>query len=116
MKSILTLLVILALATVCQAQQRKTDDSLLLEYYQGQRFADALTYLKSIYAEPVADTKELSRLAYTANMARLLPEAESYYQRIYDQDSVNLTVLYNIASINQRRGNYNKAEFYFKSW
>ena len=115
MKSILTSLVfILTLATLCQAQQRKTDDSLLLEYYQSQRFAEALTYLKSIYAEPVADAKELSRLAYTANMARLLPQAEGYYQRIYDQDSVNLSALYNIASINQRRSNFNKAEFYFK--
>jgi tetratricopeptide (TPR) repeat protein len=116
MKSILLSLVfILTSATLCQAQQsRKTDDALLLEYYQNQRFAEALTYLKSIYTEPVADLKELSRLAYTSNMARSLPEAEGYYQRIYSLDSVNLSVLYNIASINQRRGNNSKAELYFK--
>ncbi|MES2375224.1 MAG: tetratricopeptide repeat protein [Bacteroidota bacterium] len=93
---------------------RKTDDALLLEYYQNQRFADALSYLKTIYTEPVTDAKELSRLAYTAALAKLLPDAEGYYQRVYDRDSTNQSVLYNLASINQRRGNNNKAELYFK--
>ncbi|MDB5004795.1 MAG: tetratricopeptide repeat protein [Mucilaginibacter sp.] len=105
----------IAVINICHAQQaRKADDALLLEYYQNQRFADALTYLKGIYTEPVTDTKELSRLAYTSAMAHLLPDAEGFYQRVYDKDSTNLTVLYNLASINQRRGNNNKAEVYFK--
>jgi tetratricopeptide (TPR) repeat protein len=104
-----------ALFNICHAQQaRKTDDALLLEYYQNQRFADALTYLKSIYTEPVTDSKELSRLAYTSAMAHLLPDAEGFYQRVYDKDTTNIAVLYNLASINQRRGNNNKAEIYFK--
>ncbi|NNU32989.1 tetratricopeptide repeat protein [Mucilaginibacter sp. S1162] len=85
-----------------------------MEYYQNQRFADALSYLKSIYTEPVTDTKELSRLAYTSAMAKLLPAAADYYQRIYDSDSTNQSVLYNLASINQRRGNSKSAELYFK--
>lgn len=102
-------------ATEGRAQEtRKTDDALLLEYYQNQRFAEALSYLKSIYTEPVTDAKELTRLAYTAVMAKLLPDAADYYQRVYDRDSTNQSVLYNLASINQRRGNNNKAEFYFK--
>ncbi|MFD2147239.1 tetratricopeptide repeat protein [Mucilaginibacter antarcticus] len=111
----ITLIIIAITATFCRAQQtRQTDDALLLEYYQSQRYAEALTYLKSTYAEPVADSKELSRLAYSANMARLLPEAEGYYQRIYDKDSSNVSVLFNLANINQRRGNNPKAEVYFK--
>jgi tetratricopeptide (TPR) repeat protein len=116
MKPILiSLLFILFVVPFGYAQQtRKTDDALLLEYYQNQRFADALTYLKSIYTEPVTDAKELSRLAYASNMARLLPEAEGYYQRIYNQDSTSVAVLYNLANIYQRRGNLNKAEIYFK--
>jgi tetratricopeptide (TPR) repeat protein len=112
---LLVLIFILTEHTLVSAQQtRQTNDALLLDYYQNQRFANALTYLKSIYTEPVTDAKELSRLAYTANMAHAFSEAEDYYQRIYNQDSVNVSVLYNIASINQRRGNNNKAELYFK--
>ncbi|MDB4927084.1 tetratricopeptide repeat protein [Mucilaginibacter sp.] len=105
---------LLVLLTNLFAQSRRADDALLLDYYQGQHFADALTYLKGVYPEPVNDARELSRLAYTSNMAGMLPDAESYYQRIYDKDSTNQSVLYNIAVINQRRGNNTKAEFYYR--
>ncbi|MDB5032122.1 tetratricopeptide repeat protein [Mucilaginibacter sp.] len=115
MKTLLpTSLLLLVLLTNSFAQSRRADDALLLDYYQGQRFADALTYLKGVYTEPVTDTKELSRLAYTSAMAHLLPEAEDFYQRIYNKDTTNIAVLYNLASINQRRNNNLKAEFYFK--
>jgi tetratricopeptide (TPR) repeat protein len=116
MKFIPTLfLIAICFTSICCAQQtRATNDALLVEYYQNQRFADALTYLKNIYTEPVTDAKELSRLAYVSSMARLLPDAEGYYHRVYDLDSTNTSVLYNLANINQRRGNNNKAEFYFK--
>ncbi|MGF7077893.1 tetratricopeptide repeat protein [Mucilaginibacter sp. UYCu711] len=111
----ISLVFLVIFATESRAQEtRKTDDALLLEYYQNQRFAEALSYLKSIYTEPVTDAKELTRLAYTAAMAKLLPDAADYYQRVYDRDSTNQSVLYNLANINQRRGNNNKAEFYFK--
>jgi tetratricopeptide (TPR) repeat protein len=108
------LLSFILFTTAANAQSRKTDDALLLEYYQNQHFADALTYLKGIYAEPVNDINELSRLAYTSAMANRLPDADNFYQRLYDKDSTNKSVLYNLASINQRRGNVVKAEIYFK--
>lgn len=112
---ILSVFLFIATIAVCNAQQaRKADDALLLEYYQNQRFADALTYLKSIYIEPVTDVKELSRLAYTSAMAHKLPESEGYYQQMYDKDTTNVSVIYNLANINQRRNNNSKAEFYFK--
>jgi hypothetical protein len=57
--------------------QTKVDDALLLDYYQNQRFAEAADYLKTVYTEPITDLKALSQLAYTANMAGRLPEAES---------------------------------------
>ncbi|PJJ84612.1 tetratricopeptide repeat protein [Mucilaginibacter auburnensis] len=97
-------------------ETRKTDDALLLDYYQGGRYAEALTYLKTVYAEPVSDAKELTRLAYTASMANKLPEAEAYYQQIYNRDTTNKTSLYNMATINQRRGNNFKAESYLKKY
>ena len=47
MKLIFTsLLLFIATYTTCLAQQaRKTDDALLLEYYQNNRFAEAFNYL-----------------------------------------------------------------------
>jgi tetratricopeptide (TPR) repeat protein len=118
MKQLLTCLIFfVAMNTGLHAQQaRKTDDSLLLDYYQSQRFTDALTYLKGIYTEPVTDRKELSNLAYTAAMANKLTDAEVFYRRIYDIDTTNITALYNIAGINQRRGNQAKAAGYYKKF
>ncbi len=64
MKScILFLLTFLTLTTF--AQQQKADDALLLEYYQNQRFGDALDYLKKMYPEPVTDLKTLSSACHT---------------------------------------------------
>ena len=83
-------------------QPAKADETLLLEYYQSQRFADAADYLKKTYPEPVTDTKALTQLAYTSQMAGKLADAEGYYQRIYDRDSTNITVLFNLGAINIR--------------
>jgi len=113
MKYIFSTLLLLCLHIGAFAQN-KADDALLLDYYQNQRFADAADYLKSVYAEPVTDTKALSQLAYTTNMAGRLPEAEAYYQRIYDIDSTRLGTLFSLGNINMRRGNTIKAELYYK--
>jgi tetratricopeptide (TPR) repeat protein len=114
-KSIGYLLVFSLLPMVLLAQQaNKPDDALLLDYYQNQRFKEASDYLKTIYTEPVAGTKALAQLAYTANMAGRLAEAEGYYQRIYNADSTNTSVLYSLGSLNLRRGNALKAESFYK--
>jgi len=97
-------------------QTRKSDDALLVEYYQNQRFGDALNYLKTVYTEPVNDTKELSRLAYTASMANKLTDAESFYQRIYSNDTTDKAAIYNMAAINIRRGNSTRAEYYYQKY
>jgi tetratricopeptide (TPR) repeat protein len=90
------------------------NDSLLLDYYQNQRFAEAADYLKKTYPEPVTNIKVLSKLAYTSQMAGKMPDAEAYYQRMYDIDSTNNTVLFSLGAINLRRGNNAKAEVYYK--
>lgn len=114
MKCILLFLTFLVCSFCAIGQSIKPDDALLLDYYQNQRFAEAANYLKSVYTEPINDTKVLSRLAYTSLMAIKLTDAEGYYQRIYNADSTNTSVLYNMAAINQRRGNAIKAEIYYK--
>lgn len=92
----------------------KADNALLLDYYQNQRFEDAVNYLKATYPEPVTDVKILSSLAYASSMAGKLPEAEDYYQRIYVIDTTNTAILFNLGNINTRRGNNRKALSYYK--
>jgi len=115
MKRICLGLITIIYSTQIFAQQTaKADEALLLEYYQNQRFEDAADYLKKTYPEPVTDTKILTQLAYTSQMASKLADAEAYYQRIFNADSTNITVLFNLGAINIRRGNNLKAEGYYK--
>jgi tetratricopeptide (TPR) repeat protein len=114
MKTCLLLFLFTCFAVVTFAQQQKADDALLLEYYQNQRFADALDYLKKTYPEPVTDLKTISSLAYTSQMAGKLADAEAYYQRIYNKDSTSIALLFSIGNINLRRGNSAKAMIYYK--
>ncbi|MDB4924530.1 tetratricopeptide repeat protein [Mucilaginibacter sp.] len=111
----LSFLLVCGILLNLKAQQSSTgNDSLLLDYYQNQRFAEAADYLKKTYPEPVTNIKVLSKLAYTSQMAGKLPDAEGYYQRMYDIDSTNNAVLFSLGGINLRRGNNLKAELYYK--
>jgi len=113
-RSILLVLLISFCHSLFAQSNNKADDSLLLEYYQTQRFSEAADYLKKTYPEPINDAKILAGLAYASQMAGRLPDADGYYQRIYDVDTTNLTALFNLGSINARRGNEIKAIEYYK--
>ncbi|MCJ8209908.1 hypothetical protein MUY27_09320 [Mucilaginibacter sp. RS28] len=115
MKALLSLIVLLTISvTATLGQNTSKKDSLLVEYYQTQRFADAADYLKKLYPEPLTDSKIISQLAYSSNMAGRLADAEGYYKRLYNADSTNLSILFNMAGINFRRGNNQKALTYYK--
>ncbi|MCC8409242.1 tetratricopeptide repeat protein [Mucilaginibacter sp. UR6-1] len=114
MKPILTFITTMCLCAAVYAQNTpKHDATALLEYYQNQRYADAFTYLHGIYGDSVADVKILSALAYTSQMSGQLPQAEKYYLRILQTDSLNIPVLFNLGNINNRRGNNAKAIIYY---
>lgn len=112
--SILFFLLISFCPLLFAQSNNKADDSLLLEYYQTQRFSEAADYLKKTYPEPISDIRVLSGLAYASQMAGRLPDAEGYYQRIYLSDTTNMAALFNLGSINVRRGNDAKAMEYYK--
>jgi len=112
--NILTLILVGMFNSLIAQQNIKADDSLLLEYYQTQRFSEAADYLKKTYPEPVSDVKILSGLAYASQMAGRLPDADGYYQRIYNADTTNIATLFNLGSINARRGNDAKAIGFYK--
>jgi tetratricopeptide (TPR) repeat protein len=113
---ILNLIIICCLFTTITFAQQKDPktDSLLVEYYQTQKYAEAADYLKKIYPEPVQNPKIISQLAYTSNMAGRLPDAEGYYHRLYNIDSTSQATLFNMAAINMRRGNTIKAAAFYK--
>lgn len=112
--NLLPILFIIVSITSSAQQAYKSGDALLLEYYQNQRFADALDYLKKTYPEPITNSKILSSMAYSSQMAGNLADAEGYYLRIYKQDSTSVSLLYNLGNLNLRRGNNGKALVYFK--
>lgn len=115
MRTLSYLFIFCLLTSISYAQQKDAKtDSLLVEYYQTQKYAEAADYLKKIYPEPVENPKIISQLAYTSNMAGRLPDAEGYYERLYSTDSSNLATLFNMANINVRRGNNNKAIDFYK--
>lgn len=115
MKSLITIFILCILTGFTAfAQSSKTDDAVLLDYYQSQNYLQALDYLKKTNPEPISDAKILSKLAYAAKMANMLPDAQSYYQRVYDIDTTNQAALFAIGDINLRRGNMEQAAQFYK--
>ncbi|OCX53522.1 hypothetical protein BEL04_04270 [Mucilaginibacter sp. PPCGB 2223] len=106
--------ILLFLTTTATLAQTKADDALLLDMYQSQRYAEAAAYLKNIYTEPITDTRALSRLGYTFQMAGKLADAEAYYQRLYQIDSTNVSTLFSLAGINSQRENKTKALYFYE--
>ncbi|MFS4470256.1 tetratricopeptide repeat protein [Chryseobacterium sp. T20] len=96
------------------AQSAKIDTEKLLEYYETQRYADAATYLQSIYPGDTQDIKALSQIAYCNMMAGKLPDAEKSYLKINTIQPNNLPTLFSLASINSRRGNVSNAKTYLQ--
>lgn len=113
MKNLILTFALLLITTVLFAQ-KAANDSVLLDYYQNQRFAEAADYLKAAYPEPITDLKVLNKLAYTSKMASRLPDASTYYQRVYEADTTNLTSIYNMSEISKRRGKNKAAIGYIK--
>lgn len=96
------------------AQSAKIDTEKLLEYYETQRYADAASYLQSIYPGDTQDIKALSQIAYCNMMAGKLPEAEKNYLKINTIQPDSVPTLFSLASINSRRGNVSNAKTYLQ--
>ena len=91
------------------------DADTLLQFYQTQRYAEALQYLQGFNKEESEDPKILGQLGYLNMMAGKLPEAERIYLKLYTQDSTNIPILFNLASLQMKRGQQNKAVHYYKA-
>ncbi len=89
--------------------QQNIDKEKLLELYQSQRYAEAASYLSSIYPAETSDIKALQQIAYCNMMAGKLVDAEKNYLKINELSPNQLPVLFNLANINSRRGNNKNA-------
>ncbi|WP_316794833.1 tetratricopeptide repeat protein [Pedobacter agri] len=95
------------------AQTLAIDKDKLFDLYQTQRYAEAGEYLKENYGENTEDLKALTQMGYCFLMAGNNVEAEKYYLKANSLQADNLPILFNLASINNRRGNTDKAKQYY---
>ena len=111
MKNLYTLLFFTLIVNLSFAQD-SLDKEKLLEFYQTQRYAEAASYLNSIYPPETSDIKALSQIAYCNMMAGKLVDAEKNYQQINQLQPQQFSVLFSLANINSRRGNKKSASDY----
>jgi tetratricopeptide (TPR) repeat protein len=90
------------------------DKAILLDYYQTQRYTEATAYLQQFYKEDNEEPKVLGQLGYVNLMAGKLAEAEKIYMKLYAQQPKSLPVLFNLATIQIKRGNNDKAKGYYE--
>jgi tetratricopeptide (TPR) repeat protein len=112
--TLLNFIVILFPVLLFAQSEAKTNNELLLEYYQNQKFGEATDYLIKNNPEPVTNIKTLAAIAYSSQMAGKLAMAETYYERIYTIDTTNTSVIFSLGNINIKRGNNSKAFEYYK--
>ena len=111
---IILIIAILLLSLRGSAQNTASDNLLILELLQNQRYDEASEYLKKVYPEPIKDLKILSRIGYSLRMAGKLSEAETYYDRILKEEPAEISSLFSMAGISQRKGNFLNAKKYYK--
>lgn len=97
-----------------KAQTTQLDREKLFDFYQSQRYAEAASYLKSLYPGDINDVKILSQMAYSYMMSGNLPDAEKTYEQINQLQPNSLGTLFNLANINTKRGVKNKTVAYLK--
>lgn len=97
-----------------KAQTAQLDREKLFDFYQSQRYAEAASYLKSLYPGDINDVKILSQMAYSYMMSGNLPDAEKTYEQINQLQPNSLGTLFNLANINTKRGVKNKTVAYLK--
>ena len=115
MKQLFFSLCLFCIFSTLQAQTSVSpNQEKLLEYYQNQRYMEARSYLDSVYGKDTQDPRAISQLAYASMMAGMLPQAESCYLKLNALKPGNMPVLFNLASINLRRGNEEQAKAYYK--
>lgn len=113
MKYLYISLLFILYSGICLAQN-PLDKEKLLELYQTQRYAEAASYLNTVYTSETNDIKALMQIAYCNMMAGKLVDAEKNYQKINELQPSQIPVLFNLANINSKRGNKRSSSNYLQ--
>ncbi|HWW41862.1 tetratricopeptide repeat protein [Pedobacter sp.] len=114
-KNIFSLFLLFLLPIVLHAQKKSVPDPVkLTEYYENQQYTDAVNYLQNFYKEDGKEVKIWRPLAYCYMMAGDLSNAERIYLNLYALEPKNTALLYNLGTVNLKRGNLEKAGNYYK--
>jgi tetratricopeptide (TPR) repeat protein len=114
-KNICSLFLFFLLPIVLHAQKKSLPDPVkLTEYYENQQYTDAVNYLQNFYKEDGKEVKIWRPLAYCYMMAGDLSSAEQIYLNLYALEPKNTALLYNLGTVNLKRGNFDKAGNYFR--
>lgn len=97
-----------------QVQDTQAYQNKLLELYQNQQYLEAADYIKNAQSDSTYSFAVLSRLGYSYQMARDYKNAEYYYLKALEQDSLDIAILSSIAAINHSRGNKLIARQYYE--
>ncbi len=101
------------LFSVSTTTAQTLNNEKVVDYIQDQKYAEAASYIRSVYPNEIADTKLLLRLAYCYYMSGQLSEAEDSYSRVLVRDSTYRPALTYLANIQKRRGNTSKTRDYY---
>lgn len=89
------------------------DKEKLYDFYQSQRYLEAAQYLNNVFGDLPEDQKVIKQIAYAYLMAGNNAEAEKYYMLAKAHEPQNLTLLFSLASIQIKRGQYEQAKVYY---
>ncbi len=111
--SLLAAAVFSSITAFCQSPSNGIDNNLLMGYFQGQDYGDAVTYLKTKADALREDGKVLPLLGYAYFMNNQLHEAADIYRKILGADSLSLIANGYLARISFLQKNYPSAVSYY---
>src|SRR5688500_8182681 len=73
------------------AQNASFNKNQVLEYFQGQEYEEAIAYMQPVFLADSSNLELLGFLGYANYMNDNMKAAETYYQKMFQLDSNNLT-------------------------
>lgn len=107
----LSLAILLSISIAAKSQHREQiDEGKLIDYYQNQQFSEAAIYLNQFYDASNPDWQLMERLGYSYRMAGDDRQAEYFYLKLHQLDSLHIPTLLSLSQINTKRLQYEQAQ------
>jgi tetratricopeptide (TPR) repeat protein len=102
-KIMASLLLIFAVASRVDAQVATADKEKVMQFFQDQRYEDAIGYLAPLYHYDSTNLQILTLLGYANFMNEDFSIAENYYLKVFGMDSTNIAALQYLSMINAKQ-------------